>query len=166
MTDRAAATSPNLQAVSGPAPLPAKLCRAGHPNDPRAKVCWTCDQELDPAAAVVTRVPGVLARLVLEDGTAIGLADDLMIGRSPVGEGRRATLTISGPQVSRRHLILEIDGWRIYVKDCGSTNGTFLSRRGERGRRRVPTGHHVPLRMGETIHFGSRQALVARSTAG
>ncbi len=106
-----------------------------------------------------------MARLLFEDGTAVEVADDLMIGRSPVSEGLRATLTVNGRQVSRQHLVLEIRGWRLYARDWGSTNGSFLTRRGERGRRRISTEDGVPLRIGDSIHFGSRQALVARPTA-
>ena len=146
-------------------PLAAKCCSADHPNDPEAESCWVCDDLFRGAATLVERIPGTLARLLFEDGTAVEVADDLMIGRSPVSEGLRATLTVNGRQVSRQHLVLEIRGWRLYARDCGSTNGSFLTRRGERGRRRIPTEDGVPLRIGDSIHFGSRQALVARPTA-
>lgn len=152
-------------AVPANPPLVAKCCSADHPNDPDAESCWVCDERFDGAATLVERVPGTLARLLFEDGTAVAVADDLMIGRSPISEGLRATLTVNGRQVSRQHVVLEIRGWRLYAKDWGSTNGTFLTRRGERGRRRIPTEDGVPLRIGDSIHFGSRQALVARPTA-
>jgi pSer/pThr/pTyr-binding forkhead associated (FHA) protein len=152
-------------AVPASPPLAAKCCAADHPNDPDAESCWICGNPFHGAATLVERTPGTLARLLFEDGTAVEVADDLMIGRSPVSEGLRATLTVNGRQVSRQHLVLEIRGWRLYARDWGSTNGSFLTRRGERGRRRIPTEDGVPLRIGDSIHFGSRQALVARPTA-
>lgn len=159
------ADSPMVKSVPGAAPLTAKCCRNDHPNDPGAETCWICGDGFDPAARLVDLVPGTLAKLLFEDGTAVDVADDLMIGRSPVSEGLRATLTVNGRQISRQHLMVEIRGWRLYVRDCGSTNGTFLTRRGERGRRRVPTEDGVALKIGDSIHFGSRQALLARPTA-
>ena len=44
-----------------------------------------------------------------------------------IGRGREATLTLPHPLVSRQHTqISERDG-RLYVKDMGSLNGTFLN---------------------------------------
>ncbi len=99
----------------------------------------------------------------MEDGTAVEIADDLMVGRHPVGDHSLDTLTVTGRQVSRRHLMLEVRGWDLYVLDCESTNGTFLTRRGTRGRRRVPSDEGLGVRIGDSIHFGSRQALVVPS---
>lgn len=146
--------------------VPAKVCRAGHPNDPDADRCWICHDRFDPAAQLVHRSPGVLARLLFEDGTAVAVADDILIGRCPPADGALATVAITGPQVSRRHLMVRIQGWRLYVSDCESTNGTFLTRPGDRGRRRIPAGGGVALRIGDLLHFGSRQARVARPTVG
>jgi hypothetical protein len=69
-------------------------------------------------------------------------------------------LTVSGRQVSRRHFAIEVRGWRLHIRDLGSTNGTFVTRRGERGRRRIPEDQSIELWVGDTIHFGERQALV------
>jgi hypothetical protein len=69
-------------------------------------------------------------------------------------------LTVSGRQVSRRHFAIEVRGWRLHIRDLGSTNGTFVTRRGERGRRRIPEDRSIELWVGDTIHFGERQALV------
>ena len=154
-----------LRAVGGPAPIPTKRCPAGHPNNPDGDRCRVCDQPFHGAAEVVAVAPVALARLLLEDGTAIDVVTDLAIGRSPHGGGAADTLTVTGPQVSRRHLLLEARGWQLTVRDCGSTNGTFLTRRGERGRRRVPEDQAIPIRIGDALHFGSRQALVVQPPA-
>jgi hypothetical protein len=149
--------------VPRPDTIPAKRCPVGHPNDPEAIACRLCDHALDPAAAVVDLIPRVLARLLLEDGAAVDLATDLMVGRCPPEDdgGPVDTLTVTGRQVSRLHLVIEVRGWRLLIRDLGSTNGTFLTRRGERGRRRVPEDRAVTLGVGDTVHFGDRQALVA-----
>lgn len=160
-----------LRPVPQPDAIPAKRCPVGHPNDPEAVDCRLCDRRLDPAAGVVDLVPRTLARLLLEDGTAVEVVESLAVGRCPEPEGTGGdgdrhrdggeSLTVSGRRVSRIHFGIEVRGWRLLIRDRGSTNGTFLVRRSERGRRRVPEDRPVPLRIGDTIHFGGRQALVA-----
>lgn len=152
-----------LRAVAEPLPLPTKLCPDGHPNNPDGETCMDCQFRFAGAAEVTTMAPRPVARLLLEDGTAVDVVDDLLIGRSPIDNYALDTLTIAGRQVSRRHLLLKTVGWQLRIQDCDSTNGTFLSRRGERGRRRVSSECSVPVRIGDSIHFGSRQALVVRA---
>ncbi len=156
---------PSLRIVPPPMPLPTKLCVESHPNDPASSHCRICDRPFSPAAEVVEAAPSVAARLLLEDGSAIDVADRLLIGRSPIDDGRTDTLTVSGRQVSRRHALIETKGWRLHIRDLDSTNGTFLTRRGERGRRRVPSDGSIPVDIGDSIHFGSRQALVVQPGA-
>lgn len=153
-------TAPSLGLVPAMEPIPTKLCRQRHANDPDADRCRLCDHPFDGAAAVIDVPPAVVGRLLLEDGTAIDVVADLAIGRSPRGDGGRDTLTVAGSQVSRQHLVVEVRGWELYARDCDSTNGTFVTRRGERGRRRVSGDEAVPVRIGDALHFGSRQALV------
>src|SRR5262245_35418081 len=43
-----------------------------------------------------------------------------------VGKGPVCDVRLTDPQVSRRHLSLELQGRRIRVRDLGSTNGTFV----------------------------------------
>lgn len=151
-----------LRVVSPPPPLPTKLCPAGHPSNPDSERCMDCNHPFDEATEIISREPGPVARLLLEDGTGVDLVNDLLIGRSPMDSDGGDTLTVTGRQVSRKHLQLSIDGWMLRIQDCDSTNGTFLSRRGERGRRRVGSDAATPVRIGDSIHFGSRQALVVR----
>ncbi len=157
-----------LRAVTPPATIATKLCPAEHPNNPDTANCVVCLQAIATTAPVVDMTPRPVARLLLEDGTGIDVADRLTIGRSPVAtsEARRDetdTLTVDGRQVSRRHMTLEVKGWQLLIRDADSTNGTFLARRGERGRRRVPIERAIPVRIGDAIHFGSRQALVVHA---
>lgn len=144
-------------------PIATKLCPDLHPNDPGSTTCRICDRPFDGAAEIVSMAPVAVGRLLLEDGSAVDVADNLIVGRSPIGDDNLDTLTVSGRQVSRRHLVLEARGWQLFVKDCDSTNGTFLTRRGEKGRRRVPNDEAIPVRIGDSIHFGSRQALVVQA---
>ncbi len=150
-----------LEAVSDLDAMDATLCPSGHPNDPGQTECRLCRQPICQTAEVVSARPAVLGRLLFEDGTAIDVISKLAIGRAPTaGCESTDTLTVTGPQVSRRHLIVEAKGWQLYVRDCDSTNGTFLTRPGERGRRRLSADEAQPVLIGDSIHFGSRQARV------
>ncbi len=46
--------------------------------------------------------------------------------RTLVGQSPACAIRLSDPQVSRRHVALEIAGDRLHVVDVGSTNGTFV----------------------------------------
>jgi hypothetical protein len=141
-------------------PVPTKVCSQAHPNDPTSSRCRICERRIDPAAEVREMVPTVVAHLVLDDGSAVAVANRLVIGRSPIRDVDTDILTVAGPQVSRSHAIVETTGWQLRIRDLDSTNGTFITRRRERGRRRVPSHRFLPLQIGETVHFGSRQALL------
>ena len=166
--DRPADEAPpvDLRAIPDPAPLATKFCSHRHPNNVDRSTCRVCDEAFTGAAHIVAVRPLAVGRLLLEDGTAVDVADDLLIGRSPTAHGRSGTLTVTGRQVSRRHLLVEARGWQLYVRDCDSTNGTFIARQHERGRRRVPVDNAVPVHAGDIIHFGSRHALVVPATTG
>src|SRR5687767_3099747 len=43
-----------------------------------------------------------------------------------VGKGPVCDVRLTDPQVSRRHLSLELLGRRLRLRDLGSTNGTFI----------------------------------------
>lgn len=149
-----------LRAVPHPAPVATKLCVEGHPNNAYGRSCRICGRRFRGASEILAMTPISVGRLLMEDGSAVHVVEALVIGRHPVGDHRMDTLTVTGRQVSRRHLLLEVRGWDLYVTDCDSTNGTFLTRRGERGRRRVSPDGAMAVRIGDSIHFGSRQALV------
>ncbi|MDF2445125.1 MAG: hypothetical protein K0S46_361 [Moraxellaceae bacterium] len=57
----------------------------------------------------------ISGKMFLVDGTKI-------IGRDP-----GCDIIISGPHVSRRHAELSIRGGKLWVKDLGSSNGTFVN---------------------------------------
>ena len=143
--------------------IPTKLCPEGHPNDPGSEACRICERGFDAATELIDMAPVALARLIFEDGTAVDLAGELTIGRCPLDVNPMLigdTLTVSGSQVSRQHLVVRARGWRLTVQDLDSTNGTYLARAGKRGRRRVGVEEATALRVGDTLHFGGRQALV------
>ncbi len=48
-------------------------------------------------------------------------------GRVQIGTSEVCDLRLSDPAVSRRHVALEVEGYRMRVTDLGSTNGTFAN---------------------------------------
>jgi S-DNA-T family DNA segregation ATPase FtsK/SpoIIIE len=77
-----------------------------------------------------------------------------------VGRSRDATIYLSDPEVSRIHLLFEIQrAQQVLVMDAGSSNGSRVG-----GRRLLP--HEVrALEVGEVIEIG-RSALVLQRAPG
>lgn len=52
-----------------------------------------------------------------------GMADKIVIGRDPAG----CSLVLEDSAVSGRHCEIGLSGTTFYVKDLGSSNGTFIN---------------------------------------
>ncbi len=74
-------------------------------------------------------------------GTAFTLATTTIVGRHP-----DCTLELNEPFVSAEHAELANDNGRWWVRDLGSTNGTFVNGNAVR----VPTG----VKPGDIVQFG------------
>ncbi len=76
------------------------------------------------------------------------------IGKKPVMVGRQlgVDLVIRNDSVSRRHAEVYIENGSLWVRDCGSSNGTFVNRQRITG--------PVPLNVGDVIHFATVEFLV------
>jgi hypothetical protein len=84
------------------------------------------------AALTVDLAPAGL--LVADDGTAVVLDGDYVIGREPgvdgrVRDGRARGLALDDPDhlVSRVHACVVVQGDVVSVRDAGSANGTFVA---------------------------------------
>jgi hypothetical protein len=118
----------------GPTVL-AVTCPDGHLTPPFATGCRICGRPVDP------RDPRRIARPVLgtlrrDDGDAITLDRDVLLGRAPQhGPSDVATqphlVRIADPGISRNHVQIVLDGWQVLVRDLGSSNGTELELPGE-----------------------------------
>jgi transcriptional regulator with GAF, ATPase, and Fis domain len=85
----------------------------------------------DPRDAAGERgfVPAASFRVVVVEGFDVGREVQIDRGEASrilVGKGPTADLKLLDPQVSRRHLALEIERGRLRITDLGSTNGTRL----------------------------------------
>ena len=93
----------------------------------------------------------------------------LPLGRPVViGRGLRAAIRLDHLSLNRRHAEALWDGCRVWVRDLGSRNGTYLNAdRRHGGRVRGPEGSL--LRLGDVLHLGGvrlRLATPSRVEAG
>jgi EAL domain-containing protein (putative c-di-GMP-specific phosphodiesterase class I) len=81
------------------------------------------------------------------------------IARFPcvIGREETATLTLPSSQVSRMHAELSADGDRLFIKDLGSTNGTYINHT------RLGAGS-LALRHGDVLHLGNIELRVIEVT--
>ena len=78
---------------------------------------------------------------------------DFVIGRDPQCQLRPAS-----PAVSKQHCAVSARDGKVYLRDCGSTNGTFLNDEQIAGEREVQTGDRLrvgPLEFELRIEAGS-----------
>jgi DNA-binding NtrC family response regulator len=85
------------------------------------------------------------------------MADAATAGPVFLGTGELANLRLRDPEVSRRHVSIEVDGPQLRVRDLGSTNGTRVN--GLRVMEAFLTGN-------ETVELGSTMIHVVRDDTG
>jgi hypothetical protein len=142
-------------------------CENGHFNDPEARYCAVCGASIDPLTSLRQlgkRPP--LGVLVLGDGSVCQVDADYVIGREPtldsaVADGRARPLRLMGASgvVSRVHARVELDGWRVFITDLRSANGTQVLPPGERTPTRLEHGVRAPLVAGTQIRLGGEYGL-------
>lgn len=117
------------------------LCSRGHFNDPSSAYCSVCGiSMLQRTRDTVLRPRPSLGVLVVDDGSAYTITSPYVLGRSPesdesVTSGRSRALVLDDEthSVSRVHATVTLDGWKVLLTDCGSSNGTYVSGNGEDG---------------------------------
>ena len=79
-----------------------------------------------------------------------GDEEPIVVDRSPFSVGRRADndAQIARPDISGCHSVLEFAGEQWNLRDCESTNGTFLN-----GKR---VGGTVAVQIGDVVHFATK----------
>jgi hypothetical protein len=134
----------------------AVLCPDGHPNPEQAGACRVCRKSVakQPPVAIPRPVLGVLR---MSTGDLITLDRGVVIGRNPqadreVGGERAHVVRVSSPDkdISRNHMEVRLDGWRVLVTDLGSTNGTWVARPGEEPQR-LGSGEALPIEPGTAV---------------
>ena len=109
--------------------VPAVWCPDGHVTPPDAALCRVCRKQVAPQAA--QRVPRpTLGGLRLPTGEVVPLDRGVVLGRRPApvsGAGdwpHLVHLPAEHTYVSRLHVQIELDGWRVLARDLGSRGGT------------------------------------------
>ncbi|MGN6609245.1 MAG: FHA domain-containing protein [Jatrophihabitans sp.] len=116
-------------AATGPTVL-AGRCPNGHLSPVHVPTCRVCSAAMpDQDPVEIPRPPlGVLTSggsimVTLDKGVLLGRAPDV-----PPGDDPPHVLRLRSPEndISRNHAEIVIDGWNVYVRDLGSTNGTVV----------------------------------------
>lgn len=129
--NRAALLASVGSGLPGPTVL-AGRCPVGHLTPPHSAACRVC------GAAIAAQQPFKIARpplgvLRLSTGDTVTLDRGVLIGRKPTappGVTERPHLVrVNSPEhdVSRQHAEIVVEGWQVYVRDLGSTNGTTVT---------------------------------------
>ncbi len=137
-------------------------CRNDHFNDPRAPYCAVCGVGIDQRAVVPYKGPRPqLGVLLLDDGVALSLDGDYVLGRDPErapevqsGEARPVRVTSPDGSVSRRHLRIALNNWDVNLIDLGSVNGTQIQPPGDPNFYDIPPSEPVPILPGTTVRVG------------
>ncbi|MFB4262060.1 FHA domain-containing protein [Nonomuraea sp. GTA35] len=142
-------------------------CKNDHFNDPRVPYCAVCGIALVQRTLVPYKGPRPsLGVLVLDDGTALPLDSDYLLGRDPErapevagGTARPAKVTSPDGSVSRRHLRVALDGWDVNLVDLGSVNGTQIQPPGDPNFYDIPPNEPVTIAPGTTVRVGVSRTL-------
>jgi hypothetical protein len=117
--------------VTGPSVL-AGHCPAGHLSPPHAPVCRVCGMAMPQQDAFeIARPP--LGVIRLSTGDTVTLDRGVLLGRAPSepadGDERPHLVKLASPEndISRNHAEIVLDGWHVFVRDLGSTNGTVVT---------------------------------------
>jgi hypothetical protein len=86
-----------------------------------------------------------MARLVVQPGSPAAWEIKLKAGTNSLGRGAANDFTLDDPSVSSSHCHIVLENERAFIKDLGSTNGTYVNR--------TPVKETV-LEPGHTIHLG------------
>jgi hypothetical protein len=115
----------------GPSVL-AGYCPAGHLSPPHAPVCRICGASMPQQEAFeIARPPLGVVRL--STGDVVTLDRGVLLGRAPSepadGDERPHLVKLASPEndISRNHAEIVLDGWHVFVRDLGSTNGTVVT---------------------------------------
>ncbi|MBJ8339566.1 MULTISPECIES: FHA domain-containing protein [Antrihabitans] len=142
---------------SGP-PVLALVCPLGHANPPDRRVCRSCSAPLTGDAREVRRP--TLGMIRFSTGMLVPIDKALVIGARPsvreVSEldlPQLVTVPSAAREISRSHLGIKVDGWRVVALDLHSTNGSYLRRDG-RAPSRIRPDEPLTLATGDTIDIG------------
>lgn len=139
-------------------------CKNGHFGDPEARSCAVCGVLRKRGGSSPQPGPRPpLGTLVLAEDShsPLELSTDCVIGRDPmldpsVAAGEARPLCISDARVSRIHARVHLDGWRVFLVDLDSANGTCIRAPGKRSDQALAPNVPVPLQSGTRVYVGTQ----------
>jgi pSer/pThr/pTyr-binding forkhead associated (FHA) protein len=81
--------------------------------------------------------------LVVAQGVHAGKVIPCTTGEFVIGRDPQCQLRPASPAISKQHCALTVRGDKAYVRDCGSTNGTFINGEQVAGDREVKSGDRL-----------------------
>lgn len=134
-----------------------------HFNDPAVAYCRVCGLGMLQLTRHIEQGPRPpLGVLLLDDGMTFRLDADYVLGRDPgmdadVAASRARPLRLADPggTISRLHLRVSLNGWRVQVTDLGSANGSVVHQPGAHPQRLTPRVP-VEIKPGASIDVGGR----------
>ncbi len=140
-------------------------CPLDHHNHPEAEYCSQCGRKMG-INATISFVKGPrppLGLFLLDDGGAIPIATDLLIGRDATthadvvsGVRQAVLLTDASNVVSRHHLAITLHEWTVTVADLGSANGTLLINAQTGASQPLIANQPVAMDAGDRLQIGPR----------
>jgi predicted component of type VI protein secretion system len=103
--------------------------------------------------------------LVVAQGVHAGKVIPVTSAEFVIGRDPQCQLRPASPAISKQHCVLAAREGKVYIRDCGSTNGTFINGEQVAGEREVSTGHRLkvgPLEFDIRIEAGVPAPAVAR----
>jgi capsular polysaccharide biosynthesis protein len=134
-------------------------CPHGHYNPPAAANCRVCGAVIPAQDARLVSRP-VLCVLRANDGTSAEVDRAVLVGRVPdpsrssFEAPRLMRLRSSGHNISRTHVEVAPEGWRVVATDLDSKNGTILVHPGGRDRQELTPGQPIPVPPGSVLELG------------
>ena len=140
-------------------------CPLDHHNHPEAGYCSQCGRKMGINHTLVfvrgPRPP--LGLFLLDDGGAIPIATNLLIGRDATthpdviaGTRQAVLLTDASNVVSRHHLAITLNEWTVTVADLGSANGTLIINAKTGQAQPLVTDVATPMEAGDRLQIGPR----------
>jgi pSer/pThr/pTyr-binding forkhead associated (FHA) protein len=87
-----------------------------------------------------------LSLMVMSEGKARGQSIPITLQQFLIGRDKECQLRPSSPMISKRHCALLMKGGKAFVRDFGSTNGTFVNDDPVKGERQL--NHEDVLKVG------------------
>lgn len=132
-----------------------RFCNSGHPNPPERSECYVCGAPVVGEPRLAPRPQ--LGWLRVEGGETVAIEGPIIAGRNPKSTAVKAVedsrlVALPYPHVSSNHFAIIPEGWRVLVRDLGSSNGSFLRRHGK-APIRLPDSAY-PLIAGDLLDLG------------